>query len=297
MSDERFEQDLRSVLRSDAPKEPPVSLVARVASITVQVVPDGATPWRRGRLTGLAAAAALVLAVGGLLLGALALRSVVGPAASPTATPSPSPASIYGGPLTFDFDTNGSIGLGIDGVDPNVPFVWGYTRLYDPGPEAAVLDSVALVGATPGLRVVAVGAFPLVGPQTIAISGQPVPASLLAALPSFPVEGATVVANTTRDGARSTGLAFVLSVPTNGRYLVDGLRLRYHIGAQHYQVSVQSGLDVCAGATLVGLETPSTGATGSPEPVPLPSGPFPTGEIPYCPYGTPPPSASPAVGR
>ena len=158
MSDERFERDLRAVLKADAPAEPPLSLATRVASITERVAPGEMAAWHRSRVVALAAAAALVLAVGGLILGSLAFRSVVGPAAPPTPTPSPSPAYLGNGPLTFDYGTSGSIGQGLDGVDPAVPFVWGYTRLFDPGPETAVLDSVELVRATSGVRLVAVGA-------------------------------------------------------------------------------------------------------------------------------------------
>lgn len=295
MSGERFERDLRSLLRSEAPQEPPMSLVTRTASITAEVAPDGATAWYRTRLVALAAAAALVLAVGGLLLGSLALRSVVGPAASATPTPSASPAYLTGGPLTFDVDAGGSIGAGLDGIEADIPFAWGYTRLYDPGSEPVVLETVELVRATPGLRLISMGVFPLYGPGAVAISGQPAPQSLVAAMPSFPVEGATVLPNTSPGGVRSTGLAFILSVPTNGRFLVDEISITYRVGSQRYRTTVRSGLDVCAGATLVGQETP--GASGMQTPAASPSGPVPTGEIPYCPYGTPLPSRSPAVGH
>lgn len=96
MSDERFEQELRSVLLDDAPRDVPESLRRRVAGVTAAE----SHPTGRGRIRWplrVAGTAGLVALIAGLVLGLWrfgpASQSGTGEGPSASASPSLSPSS------------------------------------------------------------------------------------------------------------------------------------------------------------------------------------------------------------
>lgn len=123
MSDERFDQDLRSVLREDAPRDVPEDLRRRVAAVSATdtaVLHPPRSAWRRPVLAGAAllAAAVVVLAVGLVPFGrppggigtdpsptpSLPSSSIPSPSASSSASPSASAGAADGTCLAADLE-------------------------------------------------------------------------------------------------------------------------------------------------------------------------------------------------
>lgn len=291
MSSDRFEQELRRLLLDDAPRDVPFQLYTRVARVSSDY-PTGRRriTWHRSWALPVALAAAVVIAVGGFLAGTIRLGPAAGPAPSPgTPSPTPHPSLLIlltDGPLTSDGE-NGSYGQGLDSIAPGTPFVWSNMRLYNNGHEEAVIDSVELVGATPGLRVLGMGALPVTSFGSVVVSGQPAPDNITSAVARFPLVGASLPGDTTRDSARWTWAAFILSVPSNGAFRVDSVDVTYHVGTREYRKSIASSLEVCAGGPLVGMPGPNDTPMEAPQP---------TSTMPYCPFPVPT-SASATAGH
>jgi preprotein translocase subunit SecD len=110
-ADLRFEQDLRTVIRSLAPVQAPVSLRMAVAEVTTRQPTGG---WARPRLPQFAATAAVALTIvvaGGLLLALISRPTGLfggGPSVTPTplATSSPAPTTLQAA-LEFQVLTQG----------------------------------------------------------------------------------------------------------------------------------------------------------------------------------------------
>lgn len=181
MSDERFDQDLRSVLLEDAPRDVPDSLRHRVAAVP-EAHPVASRPsrpaWRHPVLLWIGAGAALVvvLAVASWRFGPVSQLSVGGPPSSfPSVEPSASPSSgALSSPSPMPAAST-SVGA-CRGVDVEGQILGWQGAAGSRTADVQVTNTSAgpcLIRGTPGLQLVDAGGRVLIDSTTASPSGQP----------------------------------------------------------------------------------------------------------------------------
>jgi hypothetical protein len=182
MSDERFDQDLRSVLLEDAPRDVPDDLRRRVAAIPAMhpvAARASRSTWRGPALFGagvLAAAAVVVLALGVIRLGppnepevgsqptpSAPVATPSAPLATPSVAPSPSPSTVAEVTACRAADLEGRI-LSWQGAAGNRI---AEVEITNRGTVACIIQG------TPGLQLVDANDRVLIDSATAGPSGKP----------------------------------------------------------------------------------------------------------------------------
>jgi hypothetical protein len=118
-------------------------------------------------------------------------------------------------------------------VELGKPYSWGSTYVENRGTEPATIDSLVPVGRQGPLQVLGIYALPFPNDSHIGL-----------------VEGYKEAGDPPTglqiDGGKTVQLVVGLEVSSQGRYAVRGMRLRYHVGAQHYETTTPHWVALCA---------------------------------------------------
>jgi hypothetical protein len=171
MSNERFDQDLRSVLLEDAPPDVPDDLRHRVAAVPDThpvVVRPSQAPWRRPVLVWAAAltAAAVVLAV-----GVLQFRPDPQPGIGSDPSPNPPPSSTPSPVASSDGEVGGCLA-----VDLNARILAWQGAAGGRIADVRITNTTAracLIQGTPGLELVDAGGRVLIDSAAAGSRGEP----------------------------------------------------------------------------------------------------------------------------
>jgi hypothetical protein len=125
----------------------------------------------------------------------------------------------------------GTAVTGFDEAKVNQTMTWGLTDVIGQG---EVLDSIELVDATEGLRIVGAYATPRTGP-VYGASNKALPKDQTYIALPYQMKGRTF-------------LSLTIRVSAPGRYMAKAFRLVYHIGNKHYEAVFPIGVTVTATA-------------------------------------------------
>jgi hypothetical protein len=214
--------------------------------VHVEVQTPAASPPQapRRRRFGRAAIAALLVAALGL---AAILWLTLGRGGDPSPGPLSSPAA-------------SSIGIG---RTAGQPFGFGLALAWNTGDRPAVLDRIAPVDPTPGLRVVATNAAGPKREYMFVASTQTWPSDEFTDL--HPVRGFEVAPRSSPAGERGVELVLALQADKPGRYEFKGVVVDYTVDGEQHRAIIRNGIGVCVTPpgerTVRGCEAPS-GLTG-----------------------------------
>lgn len=144
--------------------------------------------------------------------------------------------------------TQETVRIAVDDVAPGGEVGWGVFIENTSGANA-IVDGYDLVDLSRGVDVLGAAAIPQlpppgIGPETIVTD------DVRSMVASRPLVGSTIGPTTTA-GWTLGGIILVLLRPRNpGDVSASGIRLRYHIGAQAYETLLNSGIEICAAASL-----------------------------------------------